>query len=428
MQKIAGTTRFFGLSPAEWLFIGLVVFLVLFPKGGFKLGGVPITWGYAIIGSSIVVTLPRVSYCGNFLRTQRPTLAAYCCLLPIQLLLVYSLGANGVGDAGFAVSDIVDFFVLPFAFLCILPAYLSKVRIEKVVSTICWCVFLAAGYGIFLFWWRLHFGSYIEIPYLTVNVADAGTLGDKFNSRPDGLFKLISTYNNGNQYGVSTLLLLPLVDEFDRNVFRRIVIRIALFLTLSRTVWIGIVLNELIQTGRYLWNDLSTSSFLRVRYSTLKKGGRITVAGIMVLTMTLAFSGVSFLFDSSLGGRANYLDSIQGVTFLPSQPVEQFVEIIYYSALSMLGVSGLLAIILLFISPLLLVIQFRYLLQTKLQVAALLGLLLYIPLAAMDGSLNYIPTMAFYWMLWMFLLHKTDSDTDNRYMLGRTSQNLSVAI
>jgi len=85
--------------------------------------------------------------------------------------------------------------------------------------------------------------------------------------------------------------------------------------------------------------------------------------------------------------------------------VAQFVEIIYFSALTMLGWSGLVAVVLLFCSPIVLAIRFEELRRTPLQVAALQGLMLYIPLAAMDGALNYIPTMAFYWFLWMLFIY-----------------------
>jgi len=64
-----------------------------------------------------------------------------------------------------------------------------------------------------------------------VNLDDIGTLDSKYNSRQGGLSKLISTYNNGNQYGVATLLLLPLFDAFEHSRFRKLVVRAALVLT-----------------------------------------------------------------------------------------------------------------------------------------------------------------------------------------------------
>jgi hypothetical protein len=120
--------------------------------------------------------------------------------------------------------------------------------------------------------------------------------------------------------------------------------------------------------------------------------------------MAYLFSGMAFLFDPSFGGRSSYLD-FGNITILPSKPVDVFAEIVYFSAASMLGFAGLLAILLLFCSPLFLRIAFEELRRSSIQTNALLGLLLYVALAAMDGALNYIPTMAFYWFLWMLLIH-----------------------
>lgn len=383
----------------------LAIFLVLFPKGGFKLGSVPITWGYTIVGITMFVGVVPLLV-RNSLKVGRGTVGAFFSLLPFQILLLYSLAVNGVEDFGFALSDVVAFFILPIAFLVIYPQFLLKIRMVRLIALIRWLVFLAAAYGIFLWVWRMVTGSYIEIPFLTVNVDDLGTLGDKYNSRPDGFFKLISTYNNGNQYGVATLLLLPIIDEYETSRFRRLVIRAALMLTLSRTIWVGLVIYEAVQIFRLITRDLIASQQLAIKYSTLKRSSRLVILSAVVLGMTLLFSGISFLFDSSLGGRTEYLQGVtEHLTLLPEAPVAQFTDVIYFTALTMFGISGLVALSFLFCSPLVLTIKFRELHENRLQLTAFLGLVIYIPLAAMDGALNYIPTMAFYWFLWMVFIH-----------------------
>lgn len=390
----------------------LAVFLVLFPKGGFKIGSVPFTWGYGALGISICLGALFLPPKDAF-RVQRGTAAAFLCLLPLQLFLLYSLAANGAADFGFALSDIVSFFVLPIAFLAIFSQFLPKISLERLLSFVRWMVFLAAAYGIFLFVWKLVTGSYLEIPYLTVNIGDLGTLDDKFNSRPGGLFKLISTYNNGNQYGIATLLLLPLFDLYETNWFRRLVVRAALVLTLSRSVWVGLVIYEGLDVLRLAIFDSSFRRF-SVGRGTIVRLLRLAFTCIIVGAMTILFSGLSFLFDPSLGGRAEYLESVGRLTVLPAIPLDNFLEVIYYSALSMLGVGGLAAIVLLFCSPLLLAAAFKELRRTSIQVAALEGLVLYIALAGMDGALNYIPTMAFYWFLWMLFIYARGQGSDGR--------------
>lgn len=393
-----------GSTVVEWMAYSLAVFLVLFPKGGFKAGPIPVTWGYGLIGLAMFLGLPFWLIRSSS-RISRGSLSAFLCMAPLQALFLYGLVFNGVESFGFAISDIVAFFVLPFAFLVIFPQFLPQIRMERLLSIARWLIFAAAAYGIFLFAWRFLTGSYIEIPFLTVNVGDVGTLDEKFNARPDGLFKLISTYNNGNQYGVATLLLLPLFDAVDHSRWRKLLVRAALVMTLSRTVWIGLVLNEAIDLVRHLGHDLFFTPRFSVRYSSLSRFGQLTLLSVLVLGMTYLFSGLAFLFDSSLGGRTGLLENFNHATLLSTAPIGPFGEIIYASAAYMFGWAGVAAVVLLFCSPLFLVFAFKELRSTPTQIVACQGLILYIPLAAMDGALNYIPTMAFYWFLWMLFIH-----------------------
>jgi quinol-cytochrome oxidoreductase complex cytochrome b subunit len=156
----------------------------------------------------------------------------------------------------------------------------------------------------------------------------------------------------------------------------------------------------------------------------------VFLLGVVVLGMTFMFSGVSFLLDPSLGGRADRFSDLGRITILPAHPVAEFWEIVYLSALYMLGLLGLLAIIFLFFAPMLLAARFKELRRTPLQVAALSGLILYIPLAASDGALPYIPTMAFYWFLWMLLIYggQLEQSRSSSLQTGRLVSKASQAI
>ena len=105
---------------------------------------------------------------------------------------------------------------------------------------------LAALWGIFNFFWHPFTGHFVEVPYLTVNAAITASLEYTKHIARGRYLKLISTYNNGNLYGVCTLMLLPLYNHFEKKRWRRWVLKIALLLTLSRGVWVGIVLEQLL--------------------------------------------------------------------------------------------------------------------------------------------------------------------------------------
>jgi len=200
----------------------------------------------------------------------------------------------------------------------------------------------------------------------------------------------------------------------ERRKFQKWTIKIALALTLSRTVWIGLVLNESLAAIRSLGRDLLSNSHLTVRYSSLRRIGTVAFFAIAVLGLTFLFSGVSFLLDPTFGGRADRFSTMGRISILPAQPVAEFVEIVYFTAIWMLGLTGLIAIVLLFFAPLGLAALFKEVRRTPLQIPALSGLILYIPLAGMDGALPFIPTMAFYWFLWMLLIHGGNTE-ESRY-------------
>ena len=89
-------------------------------------------------------------------------------------------------------------------------------------------------------------GRFVEIPFLTVNFHDVGTLETTKYIDRGGIFKLISTYNNGNVYGVCLLMLLPFYNSVEPSKLKRMIVKLSLLLTLSRTVWFGLFFAEIL--------------------------------------------------------------------------------------------------------------------------------------------------------------------------------------
>ena len=381
----------------------LVIFLVLFPKGGLKLGGAPLTWGYLIVA---VTALPALMYRLLFLplRVNVLTVAALASVVPFEIVFVYSYMANGYASLEYLLSLLVNFFALPFLFLLVYPAFFPGLNREKFVRLFCGCVFWAAAYGIFLFFWRPLTGHLIEIPMLTVNLADYGQIELTKHIARGAFLKLISTYNNGNVYGVATLILLPLYSLLERRRGRRITVRLALLLTLSRTVWAGLVVEQLLSLARPGLELAMT--FPRVDLRRAIKP-LVFVAGTAVAILVALFASsysLTFLFDPTLGGRIGELNSFRVATMLPNQPVDGFAEVLFASALAVYGYVGLWSLLLLFFFPMLLVVLRPVLLEDPARNAAAKGLILYVIVASSDGATNLIPVMAFYWFVYSVLL------------------------
>lgn len=383
-----------GLAPRQrglgWLgsLVMLIVFYALaFPKGGVKVSDVPITFGYMLTAILALIAMMRA---GTRLAVPSDRLLAFvpCILLALWSAIV--IRANGANSVSYTVSYFVSVLYLPTFGLLAFSSLLLDEHHAQIERAFMWAVRFIVAYGIFLFLFKQLTGQWIEIPYLTINADDAGKLGDKYINR-GGIFKLISTYNNGNIFGVSVVIMAPLYLRMETGKLFKIALYAALFLTLSRTAWIGAI--------------------LIIVATTLSKGIRVTgllylIAGVAVAAASVAFLlyflgfDVSFLLDSNLGGRASQLDVLNDVRVVPDQPTDVLPEIVYLGVLKDFGVPGLLLFVAHLLTPsLLLRMEGVRLLSPTKAAACLQGLLIYAVLAGSDAGYNFIPVMMIFWMV-----------------------------
>jgi hypothetical protein len=329
---------------------------------------------------------------------------AVASVIPFQVIYLYSYRVNGVEDAGYAISVFVSFFVLPVVFLLIYPPFLDRIEGWRFESYFRTCIFVAGVYGIFLFFWHPITGHFIEIPFLTVNAADFGLLETTKHIDRGEFFKLISTYNNGNLYGVATLMVLPLYNLFEPRRWRRNVMKIALVLTLSRTIWAGLIVDQVLSLLWLLARNALTFPRLYLGGATKRVVAVLITIGLVMSALLFNSKSIAFLFDSSLGGRTEEAAAFLHPTFLPDMQLKGFAEMLYGSALTDYGITGLLSIVLIFFGPLLIFAANPRLVRSPIRRAALKGLVLYAIVAAIDGATNLIPVMAFYWFVYMTFL------------------------
>lgn len=389
----------------------LVLFLVCFPKGGIKINGIPLTWGYLLIFGFAGALIPR--YLLSLFATPLvlDTSLVVFLQLPFLALVGLSFLIHGVENFGFAISLIVSFAILPFVFLKLFSTEIDGSNFEFLLKLIRYAIIFVSFYGILLFFYRIVFGEFIEIPYLTVNSDDVGGLDDKHINR-GGIFKLISTYNNGNIYGICILMLLPLFETIEKRAFYRYVVRISLVLTLSRTVWLGMLLHQLtyhvfvlrVPYRLVVKNIIYSLVDFRVRKDNFIFVQKfiffsIVFFGALYYISLQIGSGVEFLFDRDLGGRVDQFSVLTGISFFPNRPFDQISEIVYLSVLDEFGLLGFLLFFVAILSPLLV-----YFLTSRggggiLNRSIVSGLVLYLALAFSDGAMLFIPVMSFYWFL-----------------------------
>ena len=204
----------------------LCLFLLFFPKGGIKIGALPITWGYALLGLFSLILIFRPSHKISMLR-----LISCLALVPFQLLSIFSITIYGHETLEFTISFFISFIVLPMMFYLLFSESIERLDMLFFLKWVRTGVFFIAVYGIFLFFYKFLTGKFIELPFLTVNFHDLGQLEEK-NINRGFVFKLISTYNNGNLYGVAVLLLLPLYQVIEKSKLKQLLVKeLSLLLT-----------------------------------------------------------------------------------------------------------------------------------------------------------------------------------------------------
>lgn len=398
----------------------LVLFLVVFPKGGIRVAGVPLTWGYLglfpLFLSFVALILMR-----RRMRVLRTRLMVLGAMVPFQLVSWYGLMAYGFSDAGFAVAFVTVVFFLPVCMVLALGIHLDRIDLEHLFRLLRGGILAVAVYGIFLFVYKIVTGEFVEIPFLTINGADAGTLGLRHNDR-GGIFKLTSTYNNGNLYGVAMLVLLPLYLWLERRPVRRWVVQLSVFLSLSRTVWVGLLIQVVLDRLFVRRPSMRTLLMLAVSLG-------VVALGVMVALQVLLGRDLAFLFDRTLNGRDHQWQTLEATTFFPSSQFFTIYEITYLSILTTFGVAGLVTFVAGMAAPLVLyvlgAVPHR---ETAYKRALAASLFTYLVVSVLDGGMLNIPILAFYWFVVSLLLSDNPSfaSAGERLWAGRRRRAAEV--
>ena len=401
----------------EYLAALLLTFIVLLPKGGIKMAGIPLTIGYAILFLFAGISFTAYTYTSRIRWIGKNHFICLAAIFPFFAVSTVKIVGAGFESLGFLFSFYVSLFVIPVIFLLLFYHPIKYVSFEFLKNILIKFVFFTAIYGIFLFFYKLYTGSFIEIPLITVNMGDVGELENKSIDR-GGIFKLISTYNNGNIYGVCMMMLLPFYNYYENKTYRKLLLKLALVLTLSRTVWGGLVVFE-------------TLNFIFIQKKTLKN-----VSGVLLTLVLIAFglllgllllqADVTFVADTSLGGRLWQFAAVSDSDFFPNlnAPFETILEMMYLSILANFGWLGMISFIAYLVMPLFLFISGKTPNNKSIEKQLLaLGLVLYLTVAFLDGALLYIPVMPIYWFVALLLL--SDFEVSS-YSRRHTLQNSEV--
>jgi hypothetical protein len=368
----------------EYLFLIATVLIIIIPKGGFKLAGVPITWGYLYLGFLFVLSVIILFDKRKFLVSSKQFIC-YLATIPFVLYFSINLFFRGYdGSFGNLIAFYVSFVFLPFAFLLFSP-FLKKINTDFLDNLISKAVFWVSLYGVLLFIFKQVTGNYIEIPYITVNSGDLGTLDGKYNMR-GSLSKLISTYNNGNIFGVCMLLLFPIFHKQNHSELKLAVVILALLLTLSRTVWLGLLFYFVLIYRDKIFKLIKIYAFLGFVF--------FLFASLLMNRYFQYGSFLGFILDSNLGGRISQIRQLSGFSFFGNQIFNYIEEIVYLSIFKQLGFIGLVLFCFSFFYPIYMALK-----TTNNNYYYLFGSITYLFVCLSDGCMLYIPTLAFFYFV-----------------------------
>lgn len=224
-----------------------IFFSIWFPKAGIKFNEIPLTISNVLFGITFILWFFKKIKFGKI------------NISPLGGLLIFTIGycifkyiIAYAGGKGFieSIGSIIPLTVYPLIFFVAFDEIDNKNQINQIVKIIVY------GFWFICFYSLLQYGIGINkcaIPGLTVNLSDYQRYGQywymtKANGTQLDEVKIVSTYQNGNLFGIGLLLIYPLVYNYYKGFKNRKLENISLilfvlctFLTLSRACWLGIV-------------------------------------------------------------------------------------------------------------------------------------------------------------------------------------------
>lgn len=225
-----------------------IFFNIWFPKAGVKMVGIPLTIGNILFAITFMVwCFLKIKY-----RTIKINKSFRLILVGIyyfifKYFLVFCLGYELSEVIGY----VIPLVVYPLIFPIVYEVIDSEEKINKIIKVIINGFFFLCLYALLQYFVGI---DKCDIPGLTVNLTDYKEMGSlwfmaKSNGTDVSSAKIVSTYQNGNLFGISIILIYPIVYNYykDKKENKKLIISLVIFigcvfLTLSRACWLGIIL------------------------------------------------------------------------------------------------------------------------------------------------------------------------------------------
>lgn len=271
--------------------LALTVFLnIWIPKGGMKISGIPLTIGNIVYFLLIILFILYILFTGKIAKSK----ISFCILISVIVFAIRLLLAEGYGnyDVNTIVSYITPLCVFPLIYMIAYQLIDNEEKLNTIVKIVVYGFIFVSLYSIL----QIIFGiNEVAIPGITVNYSDFKESPLWYLQKANNIgsySKIVSTYQNGNIFGVNLILFFPLVFEFVKSFSNRkaylllLIFLFVAFMTLSRTCWLGM--------GIYL--------LLRFIFNKSKRKLDLVVKALIIVILPII---VSYIFKQipQLGDR-----------------------------------------------------------------------------------------------------------------------------
>lgn len=365
-----------------------IVFSIALPKSGVALGGIPLNTIYLLIVATFPILLAKAMLgTGQLMRQDRYSIYIWS-MLPFWALFLTITAINGIDSVGMYFGYIMALLVVPI-FFYIWSKQLSPDSVQYLLGCLRHCIRFAVAFGLFLFVLKIATGQYFSIPALTTTFGAEKTLEARMNDR-GGIFKLFSTYNNGNIYAVCMIMLVPIYTVIEKNRLWVLALMLSIMLTLSRTAWALLIIYCVFEY--LIFNKaISVKKLILICFASC-----LVFPGIIAL-LGLMGKDVTFLFDSNLGGRAAYLEYFFDAGLISHTPLYWSYEIPYVSIAEFVGLIGLIPFLMFFSN--ILIARSLFDVNRPVSRAASIGCVMYGVATFSDAALVLVPTFIIFSLL-----------------------------
>ena len=391
--------------------VGLLT-MTAFPKAGVYVGNIPVTLGYVLL--MFFGSLEILYIAINKVKTTRPVFISLAIgFFGLAILQLSFFRIYGYRSMGNAISIMASTLLVPGLSILSTTWFLRTLGIGNFVRTLRLSLLIVFSFGMVSFFAYNASAIVIGVPYVTTTGDDITEVFQKHNLRGP-IVKMFSTYNNGNILGLNLLLWGPMAAVGVVPSLRYALgYRAICLLTLSRSVWVGLLTYEFISA-------YETRSLLRVRRAF---GVSIALVGTAIMVSVLIGKDpLQFLLDKDLGGRVS--DFNEQIKVISTQRIAWDGESVYTAAWMAYGPLGLLGILSVWLLPIF------HAGPSLIQRTARVSMIVYMLIAAVEGAFNLIPTQFTYWMVASIAISdfanpRSISMTESKQVLPLVTENQS---